>query len=732
MLHKYTKKNIYKKPKNNNKPNIYTRTRKYGCNVEETCNENLLDLNSFEKIYKSNELKKYNINFNKKVTGLMLFIKTKNKFKPTDDYYNYINYNWINKVSVLHNQKYITKIDNFRLVQDKVYNQINDIYNNLITTNSTSKEIINMREFYLSAKNLISKEQCKIYINNYIHKIDNLINDPNNNNLWKLLALISKNKMIAGDAPLSFNMSPNEKKTTHYCVHITPYSVHADVNMYLDQYNPKYKFISNKYIEYINTYLDITGNKDLHGHAQDIFDVEKDIIMCFSTTNFNNDPDGYNKVYTDEALEKYRFNFKEYCKELGFKTIPEYFVISNLDYLKNVCELMLQNWKTPKWRTYWIKMFVRQIIRYTYDYKSICDNFYLKLLKGQDNDYTDEIRAIRFTLISYNKLLSELYITQYTNANSIKYLTNMCVDLKSVCYKMIKNNTWLDPKTKQQALLKLDYLKIIIGESIDSIDDPDLNYINNDIWHNMLSYNEWKHNEYLVLNDSPVKNIPVINWDEYPFVYSGSQSFIVNANYTSITNSIYIPLAYIQEPFISLTNDASLDYNLANIGFTIAHELSHSLDNIGSRYDYNGNLTNWWTSKDMKKYNEIQENIKKHYEFVNKRDGLTINASSNLRENISDIVGLNICTQYYIDFLNKTNVELSSLKAIIEDFFIYFALQMREKINKKSIQYYINMNPHSSDKYRVNVPLSRNEIFTSLYNVKKGDKMYYPNIKSIF
>ena len=106
---------------------------------------------------------------------------------------------------------------------------------------------------------------------------------------------------------------------------------------------------------------------------------------------------------------------------------------------------MLQNWKTPKWRIYWIKMFVRQIIRYTYDYKSISDKFYLKLLKGQDNDYTDEIRAIRFTLIPYNKLLSELYITQYTNANSIKYLTNMCVDLKSVFFKMIKNNTWLQP-----------------------------------------------------------------------------------------------------------------------------------------------------------------------------------------------------------------------------------------------------------------------------------------------
>ena len=60
MLNKYTKKYIYKKPKNDNKPNIYT--RKYGCKIKETCNENLLEFNSFEKIYNSNELKKYNVN----------------------------------------------------------------------------------------------------------------------------------------------------------------------------------------------------------------------------------------------------------------------------------------------------------------------------------------------------------------------------------------------------------------------------------------------------------------------------------------------------------------------------------------------------------------------------------------------------------------------------------------------------------------------------------------------
>ena len=694
------------------------------------CTEIMMPIYSFEKKYEMNELKSKQGQY--KLNPLIDFYKKTNAFTPKNDYYNYVNSDWIEKIKLTKNEKHITKIDTCRLIQYKVFNEINDIYKNVINVNSTKKEVVNMREFYISAQNLLSKEQCKTYINKFINYLDNLRTQSIKNNLWKLLAFISKNKIISEDAPLSFNMSPNEKNTNKYCIHITPITVPtaSTINMYIDN-TSKYIKKKNTYLEYIQSYLDLTiDNNTLK--STDIHSVLKDIFLCFSTTNFNNESNGYNKVNKEESIEKYRFNFEEYCKELGFDVIPDYFIVPNLDYLKNVSELMLRDWKTEKWRTYWIGIFVKQIIRFTKDYKNINDAFYLKFLKGQETDFSDEIRAIRLTLLPYNKMLSDLYIEKYNNSTLINYLNNITIDIKQVFYKMIQTNTWLEEKTKKKALLKLDHLKIIVGQSPDQINDPDLNYISYDVWHNLLSYNEWKHNEYLTLNEKDVKHLPIIKWTEYPFEYVGSQSFIVNANYTSTTNSIYIPLAYIQEPFISLKGDSSIDYNLANIGFTIAHELSHSLDNVGANYDYNGNLNNWWTHSDKKKYKEIQNNVKKHYEFVAAKDGIIIDSELSLRENISDINAITICTRYMIDFLHSSNIEMSSFRELFEDLYIYYAIQMRQKINKNSLNYYNETNPHSMDKYRVNVPLSRCDCFQSLYSIKKGDGMYYAPTMSIF
>jgi putative endopeptidase len=51
-----------------------------------------------------------------------------------------------------------------------------------------------------------------------------------------------------------------------------------------------------------------------------------------------------------------------------------------------------------------------------------------------------------------------------------------------------------------------------------------------------------------------------------------------------------------------------MEYNLVFIVYTIGHELSHSLDDMGSNYDENGNLNNWWTDEDRKKFKLKQIN----------------------------------------------------------------------------------------------------------------------------
>ena len=71
-------------------------------------------------------------------------------------------------------------------------------------------------------------------------------------------------------------------------------------------------------------------------------------------------------------------------------------------------------------------------------------------------------------------------------------------------------------------------------------------------------------------------------------------------------------------------------------------------------------------------------------------------------------------------------------KLSFQVFWVYFAFQQRQKLNKKAIKAQLLTNPHPLDKYRTNVPLSRLEVFREMYNIKKGDKMYWPNTDTIW
>ena len=92
-----------------------------------------------------------------------------------------------------------------------------------------------------------------------------------------------------------------------------------------------------------------------------------------------------------------------------------------------------------------------------------------------------------------------------------------------------------------------------------------------------------------------------MDWAQYPVKMAGTQAYIVKAYYTPTQNKNYIPLAYLQKPFIDL-DERGIEYNLAHIGFTIGHEMSHGFDDMGSKYDANGLLFDWWTEKDKKIY----------------------------------------------------------------------------------------------------------------------------------
>jgi predicted metalloendopeptidase len=299
----------------------------------------------------------------------------------------------------------------------------------------------------------------------------------------------------------------------------------------------------------------------------------------------------------------------------------------------------------------------------------------------------------------------------------------MGIDLLTVFKRIIRRNTWLSPSTKKYALLKLEHIKLEIGKPSTLREDPILNYDCKEAYQNMLKIANWRTAKMIDLDgQSSEIDIPIVDWQEFKLV--GKQTYVVNAYYTPTENSIYVPLAYLQKPFIDL-EERGLEYNLVYIGYTLGHELSHALDETGSKFDADGNLNDWWTEADKKKFQIKMNDIIKQYEIFAARDGIVFDASISIGEDLADISGLAIVETYLLDnqIVNEESIKLKKMN--LAKLYMNLAIQAQQIISKKAIKAQLLMNPHPLEKYRTNCVLARSELFKTIYGIKKEDGMWW-------
>jgi len=662
------------------------------------------------------------------------------KITPRNDFYTYINYRWLKNIrSELDNEQekqkktYYVQIDDYRIVQDKVYEELIDIVKTYIRDNDSKQAqlIKNVYESLINLNHSSLNKHVLSMIKDYEHCVKT-------NNMWKFLAIINSCEIINWGCPIQWTVVADEKNSNIFRNFIDlPQLSLYDYMLYLENSsidsnaNNRYKSsVKKKYLEYINQLFDAYLGKQHGLDANDVFDVECDILLAMECNSIKNDSDdNYNFVKKEDALKMYGFDWDQLTHYLGYKETPNFFICGNLSYLKCICELLNKNWNTQKWRAYWYYIHLRQFCRFDKEYMYIHYEFNNKFLEGQPVIFPIEKYPVFGLSLTFNTFLTNEYVRRNKNEYRIQYVRNMAADLITVFKRIIKRNTWLSPKTKKYALLKLDFIKLEIAQPKDLRYDPLINYTSDDAWENMKKICLWKTNKYINLEGKDIIDIPLFDWKDFKLI--GKQAYIVNAFYTPSENSIYIPLAYLQKPFIDL-EERGIEYNLANIGYTLCHEMSHALDDLGSKYDHNGNLHDWWTKEDKLKYNYIIKDIIKQYEVLASYDNIVFDAEISVGEDMADISGLAIAVEYLRDFqmFNSIIVPICSLS--FQSFFVFFAFQQRQHVYKKAFNAQLKTNPHPMDKYRTNVPLSRLKIFRSLFNVKKGDNMWWHSTNTIW
>ena len=692
-----------------------------------------LEINmSWEKGFANSPLGKDPNNTQKALMRMFKVPFSPSKITPRNDYYTYINYRWISdqEKRLKTKKQYFVQQDSFRMGQDEVYHELMEMTEAYIKNNNTprSKSISNVYKSFLHLNEKSAEAHAK-HIYEFVEEY------TKSKTLLEFLAEINKNEVVAWGSPIVWGINPNNKKSNIYTVFIGAGQLALyDYDLYgeIDAYDPAAKYkttVKREYFVYIDRLFTACIGKDHGLLAQDIWDVENQILDAFVCTEIPNDsPNNYNNINGKDAI-KYGFDWPTFAKAMGYANVPDKIVVTSLNYLKCIMRTLQSSWTTPKWKTYWLYLYYRQLARFHNKWRPIHHDFHEKLISGQSIMFPPELYPVFGLSACFNTFLTNEFIAKNKRMEYILYVGNMADDLKEVFTRIIERNTWLAPSTKKVALLKLKTMKLIVGSPTILREDPLLDYTDNDAWGNLSKLSLWRTKQCTVLHNQTVQDIPVIDWQAFKLV--GTQAYVVNASYTADQNAIYIPLGILRKPFIDL-DERGIEYNLAHIGFTLGHELSHSLDTTGSQYDQNGNFNNWWTDADRKVFNTKVKDVCNQYEEFAGRDGIKMDATMSSGENLADISGLAICSEYLKDFQTK-NEDIVPIRSLsFEAFFCYYAIQARQQISRSAIEAQLKSNPHPLDKYRTNCPLSRIALFKSIFNIQKGDNMYWHNSDTIW
>ena len=658
--------------------------------------------------------------------------------RANDDFYGYINYFWL-KTADKETQKYkketkyFSQVDNYRIIQHKVYGELSNKIKKYIDDNKNpmQQHVKAIYNSYMKCSPKILAKHSKLWsdtIDSFYVKDD----------LIGLIVEINKSELMSWSAPIFWRIDADLKETSIYENYITGSSLSlSNYDLYFEFDDDTKEIISykqtvkKKYLEYIDNVFIACYGKNNGYISQYIIDVEIEILHAYGGSDIKNvNPDNYNIVTVEESMKIYGFDWDMFSKKLGFEETPKTFIVENLNYLVEIVKILKERWKTEKWRQYFVYIIVTQYIKLTPITKHIDFDFFENFLNGQEEISPDEIDVIVPLSFTFNTLLSNLYVKIHNNPQTIDFTGKFCRDLLVVFNRIITNeNTFYSPKAKKMLLLKIDKMQIVVGQPSILREDPLLNYTNDDIIYNMMLLSKWKTDKYLKLLRKPLIDIPLFNWQQ--FKMTGRQCYLVNASYEAVTNSIYIPIAYLQSPFVDL-EERGIEFNLASLGYAISHEICHSIDRTGSRFDELGNLNDWWSKNDLKNYNRIQSDIMAQYDEYARRDGIIYDTSLIIDESMADIGAIWICQEFLRDYQMYKKYEPAIIYLSFQTFYIYFAILQKQFIYKRAIQGVLSQNAHPLSKYRTNIPLSRLLLFRKMYKIKKGDKMWWPNFCSVF
>lgn len=640
--------------------------------------------------------------------------------EPTQDFYRYVNGKWQDNTEIPSDEGRWGSFNELRKNNSEtVLAVLEKAANNKSYVEGSDQR--KAADFYAVGMDTVLAEKRGIEpVQPWFNKVESIENTA------QLQNVLIKMHILGFSGFFGAGISPDLKQSDLNTLYLGTGGMGLPNRDYYTKDDESSKEIRAKYIKHIGRMLNLSHEekRDYSDAAQQVYDIEyKMALASLTPVEKRNLELIYNKMTIDELSElSPSVDWVGYLEGQGIMEhetviVTEPKVISAVESILNENDI-----DEIKWYLKW--QIINRAAPYLNDELVQADfDFYGKVLRGTDEMKPRWERVLSKTNGSLGEALGKLYVDEVFPPEAKAEAKEMVDNILLAFGERIDALDWMSDETKKAAHVKLanftvkigypdkwkDYTSLVVEKEGD-----EYSYFGN-----VLHASRFYHEENIAKNGKPVDKE---EWHMNPQT--------VNAYYSPLNNEIVFPAAILQPPFYYYQADPAI--NFGAIGAVIGHEASHGFDDMGARFDENGNMKNWWTEEDKARFEERSEQLVAQFDAYEPLEGLHVQGKLTLGENIGDLGGVNVAFDGMQKYF-ETHEKPADVDGFTQEqrFFLSWATVWRTKYRDESLRNQVMTDPHTPGMYRATGPLINVDAFHVAFNTKEGDAMWKPESERI-
>lgn len=631
--------------------------------------------------------------------------------KPGDDFFTFVNGIWYDSATIPASQ---TGVGTYSFMNFPQRIRLQSILDSVSQSKNPAGSIEQkVGDFYASGLDTVAiNKRGYEPIKPLLARIDAITDVPS------LMKFVAEEQTVSNGSIIGINVGPDNKHSSVNIVLLSQTGIGLPEKGYYFRTDSATLTIQKAYTKYLATLFELTGNaSSAPKNAEVVYDIEKQIAASHKTNIERRDVQAnYNKLAVAD-LDKRQpiIGWTSLLKDLG---APVDSVNMMQPAYYDQLNTLLKSVSIQDWKIYLKAKSINTFANFLSKPFADASFEYAKILTGQAVRKSRAEEITEAVDRSLGHALAQLYVKKYFPEEAKKRMTVLVDNLEKAFETRINNLDWMSDSTKTKAKEKLYAFTEKIGYP-DKWRDYSNVEVKRDAWfENRLSANK---NDYLYSLAKVGQPVDRTEWRTTPPT--------VTAYNNPPLNEIVFPAGILQPPYFDLYADDALNYG--GIGMVIGHEITHSFDDQGAQFDKDGNVKNWWTKDDYEKFKARTQQVIDQYNSFTVLDSVHVKGALTVGENTADIAGVAIA--YDAFKLTEQGQDTTKIDGFTPDqrFFISIARIWRVKTRDEFLRMYVNTNPHSPAKWRVNGPLMNFTPFYNAFNVQPGDKMFKPESERI-